>query len=197
MKIDRRLNLVLSVTRDDGTEVWVHHTPIRREIYEQHFLVLTKTMAAMYEQSLPPTMSARIALLMIRKVADELDVRQQVETTLLPEIWRMTMVLVPSQPQLVNGGSIGGWQPLPLEKVMQEKIISEEDAEEVKNYVCFFTAASWIHRKSELDEIVYPMLTRSGSQIVSSNSTDFMASLQTSTPAASTGAMATPSSIPS
>jgi hypothetical protein len=56
MKLDRRLNLVLSVTREDGTEMWVHHTPIRREIYEQHFLVLTKTISAMYEEGLPPGM---------------------------------------------------------------------------------------------------------------------------------------------
>ena len=41
MKIDRKLNLVLSVTRDEGVEVFVHSTPISRAIYESHFLVLS------------------------------------------------------------------------------------------------------------------------------------------------------------
>jgi hypothetical protein len=192
MKLDRRLNLVLSVTREDGTDLWVHHTPIRREIYEQHFFVLTKMMAAMYEERLPPPMAARISLLMLRKIAKELGVLAEVEGTLLPEVWRMTNVMVPTKG---SNGTAGGWTPLPLEKVLHDRLIDDEDGEEVKNHVCFFTAASWVHRKTELDEMVYPMLIGSGAQIVSSDSTAYLASLQTSTPAESSGETATPSSI--
>jgi hypothetical protein len=131
---------------------------------------------------------------MLRKVADELGVRQPVEGMLLPEIWRMTNVLVPGHSL---NGSNPGWTTLPLEKVIADKMIDPEDAEEVKNHVCFFTSASWIHKRRELDTIIYPMLTGSGSQIVSSNSTEFIASLPTSTPPAPTGEKAPASSIPS
>jgi hypothetical protein len=194
MKLDRRLNLVLSVDREDETTMWVHHTPVRVEIFDNHFLVLTKTISSMYEQGLPPPMCARIALLMLRKTAKEMgqDVEQQVEGALLPEIWRMTNVMVPG-----IGTNGTGWTTLPLEKVIQDKFMSEEDAREVRNHLVFFTAASWVHKKDELENMIYPILKSSGSQITSSNSTDFLSSLPISTPTASSGETATPASIPS
>jgi len=193
MKIDRRLNLVLSVTTEDAQTMWVHHTPIRREIFQSHFLVITKTLSAMYEEQLPPGMGMRIALLMMRRVAKDMGepIPQQVEMALLPELWRLTNVLVPNY----NNGS--GWTTLPLEKVIADKIIDEEDAEEVKNHIVFFTCASWVHKRTELDEMIYPILRNSGSQITSLNSTEFIASLPTSTPTVSTGETGTALSIPS
>jgi|SRR5262252_8449473 len=192
MRLDRRLNLILSVTRDDDSMIWVHHTPVRREVFEEHFLVLTKTISSMYEQGLPPPMASRIALLMLRKVADDMGLRPTVDGALLPEMWRMTNVMVSG---LGMNGS--GWSTLPFEKVVADKLIDEEDAQEVRNYVVFFTAASWVHKKDELERMLYPMLRDSGLQITSSTSTDLLASLPTLTPPVSTGVTATPSVIPS
>jgi hypothetical protein len=192
LKLDRRLNLVLEVTTDEDKTVWVHHTPIRREVFEMHFLVLTKVMAAMYEQSLPPPMAQRIALLMLRKTAKAMgeQVEQEVEVGLLPEIWRTTNCLV-------QGAAGAAWTMLPLEKVIADKTISEDDAWEVRNHICFFTAASWVHKRDELVEMIYPLLGTSGSQTTSLTATEWIASLPISTPAENTGATATPSSIPS
>jgi len=172
--------------------IWVHHTPVRREVFEEHFLVLTKTISSMYEQGLPPPMASRIALLMLRKVADDMGLRPTVDGALLPEMWRMTNVMVSG---LGMNGS--GWSTLPFEKVVADKLIDEEDAQEVRNYVVFFTAASWVHKKDELERMLYPMLRDSGLQITSSTSTDLLASLPTLTPPVSTGVTATPSVIPS
>jgi hypothetical protein len=194
MKIDRRLNLVLNITSDDDSVIWVHHTPIRREIFETHFLLLTKTVAAMYEQGLPPPMAARITLLMMRKTAKDMGLlyETQLEQGLLPEIWRMTNCLVQGL-----GQNPKGWLMVPFEKVLADKMISEDDASEVRNQVCFFTGASWVHRQSERDQMIYPMLIGSGSQTTSLTPMDWINSLPTSTPSESTGEKATPSSIPS
>jgi hypothetical protein len=192
MKIDRRLNLVLTVTTDDDKTIYVHHTPIRREIFEAHFLILTKLMAGMYEQNLPPPMAQRIAMLMLRKVAKDMGVEQSVETSLLPEIWRVTNCLVQGLGQIDTG-----WTTLPFEKITAEKMISEDDAAEVRNHIVFFTAASWVHKRDELTDLIYPMLATSGSQTTSLTSTEWIASLPTSTPVENTGAKATVSSIPS
>jgi hypothetical protein len=192
-KLDRRLNLVLSVTTDDGAEMWVHHTPIRREVFQTHFLVITKTVSAMYEEGLPPNIASRVAMLMLRKVAKDMGtpIPEQVEQALLPELWRLTNVMIP------NPNGAAGWLTVPLEKVIADKVIDEEDAEEVKNHVVFFTCASWVHKKNELEEMIYPILQNSGSQITSLNSTDFRPSSPTSTPVENTGETATASSIPS
>jgi hypothetical protein len=192
-KINRRLNIVDEVTTDDGTTIYVYSQPVRREIWEQHYLLMTKGLASIYEGNLPPTMGARIALRMLRTTADSMgpDVREQLDTLLLPEIWRLTTVLIPDKEQ-------GGWATLPFEKSIKDGYIDEDDAEVIRNQLAFFTCASWVHTRGELKEMIYPMMTVAlGAQIVSLTSTEFLNSLPTATPAANTGATATVSSIPS
>jgi hypothetical protein len=190
--INRRLNIVDEVTNGDIT-VYVHSTPIRREIYDQHYLLLTITINRMYEKNITPAMGARIAMRLMRDVATEMGdgEREKLDSQLFPEIWRLTNVLVPDPER-------GGWTMLPFEKAIKDGFIDEDDADVVRNHLAFFTAASWVHTRKELNEMIYPMMTAAlGSQIVSSTCTDFQHSLPTSTPAASIGATATPSSMPS
>lgn len=186
--LDRRLNIVDTITTSDGRKLHVHSTPIRREIFDQHYLVLAKLISQLYAQDISPLIGQRIALRMVRDLADELGRKADVDTNLLPEIWRLTNVLVPDP-------AGGGYQTLPFERAISDGLIGEDDADVVRNLLCFFTAASWVHSQKELKEMIYPMLRTSGSQTVSSTLTDYRASLPTSTPAEPTGAngTATPS----
>lgn len=189
MKLDRRLNLVLTVEQNDGSMIYVHSTPISREVYEANFLLLTKTLAAMYEQGLSPAMCARVAGLMLKKTAAEMNQKESdaLERNLMPEIRRLTNVI------LLSGK---GWETVPYQEIVDRDILSRDDRAEVENHLCFFTAASWIHRKEELEKVIYPILNGSGYQTVSSSCTEFAASLPTSMPDANTGATAQVSSIP-
>lgn len=191
--INRRLNIVDEVTTADGVTLYVHSVPIRAEIWDQHYLVLTKTLNDIYERGMAPGMASRIALNVLRDTARSIseETLERVDGLLLPEIWRLTNVLVP-QPG-------AGWTMLPFEKVVADKLIDDEDERTIRNHIVFFTAASWVHTRKELDQMIYPMMRSDtfGAQIVSSSCTDFMRSLQTSTPAATTGETATPSSMPS
>lgn len=191
-EINRRLNIVDEVTTGDIT-VYVHSTPIRREIFDQHYLLLTKTINRMYEESITPVMGARIAYRLMRDVAKEMgDIAvTKVDTLLFPEIWRLTNVLAPNPER-------GGWEMLPFEKAVKDGLIDEDDADVIRNHLAFFTAASWVHTRKELKTMIYPMMTAAlGSQIVSSTCTEFRDSLPTSTLAESIGVMATASSMPS
>lgn len=191
-EINRRLNIVDEITNGDTT-VYVHSTPIRREIWDQHYLLLTKTINRMYEENLTPPMGARIAMRLMRDVATGMGEaeRNRLDTLLFPEIWRLTNVLVPDPER-------GGWTQLPFEKAIKDGLIDEDDADVVRNHLAFFTAASWVHTRKELKDLIYPMITGAlGSQIVSSTCTDFQGSLPTSTPVVNTGATAIPSSMPS
>jgi hypothetical protein len=219
MKIDRKLNIVLTIVESvevteavvkDGKPVikdgqpetktvskdvpvaYVHAEPISTEIYEAHFLVLTKTLLGMYDQGIQVADSAsRIAMLMLRQTAAQMGpgVTASIESGLFPEIWRLTNVLMPGK-----GGN--GWQLIPFQEVIQNKLLGEEDIKEVQNRLCFFTAASHFHSRAELAKTVWPMLEFYGAQITSSTSTEYLTSLPISTTTANTGAKATPSSIP-
>lgn len=187
MKIDRKLNLVLSVTRDDGVELHVHSTPISREIYEANFLILSKAISAMYEEGLAPGICSRVALMMMRKVAAKLGDTDALEKMLLPEIWRLTNVLMPTE---------RGWETVPFQTVINNKMMSDNDIAEVQNFICFFIAASWVHKKAELHAVIYPLLTASGGSTTLLTCTEYGSSLQTSKPEENTGATVTASSIP-
>jgi hypothetical protein len=192
-EINRRLNIVDEVTSADGVTIYVHSTPVRREIWEQHYLLMTKTIARIYEENLPPTMGARVALRLMRTMAQSMGdaVLDQLESLLLPEIWRLTTVLVPDKEN-------GGWQQLPFEKATKDKLIDDDDEDVIRNHLAFFTAASWVHTRTELREMIYPMMRAAlGAQIVSLTSMEFLSSLPTATPTANSGVMATQSSIPS
>lgn len=190
MKIDRRLNLVLEVTREDGSTIYVHHTPISKEVYEANFMFITRVLVSMYAQGLPLGSCMLVAMLQMKKLAEQMDQASNtkptvaaLENNLLPEIWRLTNVVMPGD---------RGWTTLPFE--MAAKTMDPEDLAEVQNNICFFTAASWVHPRRERKSL-YEGLD-SVMQTVSLNCTEFAASLPTSMPGANTGEKAVPSSFP-
>lgn len=176
MRINERLNLVLTVDRADGSTAYVHATPIRREIFDLHFLVLTKTLTSMYAQGFGPGTCQRMAARMLREVAKGMGVWEGpsgVQATLMIEIRRLSNAIVPSA---------NGWETMPYEDAVSTKRFDEDDIDGVENSLVFFTAASWVHSMKELGDEIYPML-----ETTSSNCTAFTASLRKSIEDASSG----------
>jgi hypothetical protein len=191
IKIDKRLNLVLEVQRDDGTSVYVHSVPIGKEVYEANFRLITRTAVGMYSDGLAPGACARIAALAMRATAKDMDgssgdTHRRAAESLLQEVWRLTNILMPG---------LRGWETVPFHNVIQEKTLDDEQVSEVQNILAFFTVVSWFHRESERTDI-YQMLRIYGAQTVSSNVTEYSASLPISIPGATTGATVLPSSTP-
>lgn len=193
MKINRKLNLVIPVDRGDEGTIYVHSTPISREVFERYFLVISKTFAAIYTEGLGIAAGPRVASLLLRKVAEDMggtDERaraaawEDVQNGLMAEIKRLTNVVVSGH---------GGWTTLPFQEAVDRKMLDPDDASEVENALAFFTVASAMHKKSELPTILTGAASLWGGQIVSSNSTEFAASLPISTPDGNSGAKATPS----
>lgn len=187
MKIDKKLNLVLEIERDDNSVVAIHHTPISSEIYKSHFRFISKVLFGLYMDGMTPAQCTRLVHdAMLESIRDNGDRFKDVEKTLLNEIWRLTNVVVPGE---------RGWETVPFYEAMKGEWLSSGDVDEVKNYVCFFTSASWVHGRRELPGM-YEMVAQSGVLTTSLDSTEYARSLPTSTLAANTGAMETPSSIP-
>lgn len=193
MHLDKHLNLVVPVDREHGPTVYVHSTPIRREIFEAHFLPISKAFARIHAEGLGPISGPRVALLMLRKVSQELgawDGEGGVEAALIPEIRRLTNVLMPGE---------AGWSSIPFDLAEKHGRLSGEDAAEVMNAIAFFICASVMVKRRDLADYMGMALQIWGGQTTSLNATEFAASLPTSTGTVSSGQSqtATPLSIPS
>ncbi len=191
LTLNRRLNLVIPVETTPGVTVYVHSTPISAETFEAYFDVIAKTFTEIYAGGYNYVSGPRIAKLLLKKVATTMGVwdgPRGVNAGLIGEIRRLANVVAPSG---------RGWAATPLEDALAQKVLSDEDASEVENAICYFTVASAMHKRAELRPILESAINVWGGRLESLNSTELSDSLSRSTPPESTGAKATPSSIPS
>lgn len=185
MKIARDLNLVQSIETDLGT-IHVHSAPLSREVWENYFLVLAKTYAAIFSEGLTIVAGPGMANLLLKRIAMASGVwagASGVEQGLLPEIRRLTNVVVPS-------GS--GWQTMPYEELLRGDLLDKEDVSSVEAAIVFFTCASAVLRgrqnRSKLEILTGGLRNAWGASSTSSDVMAFAASLPTLTPAETTGA---------
>lgn len=192
VKINRALNLVVPVETSDGTTVYIHSVPVPREVFEQHYLVISKTFAAIHQEGLAALSGPRVAALLLKDVAQRTravhpgarpgetawDEPDGVERALLPEIRRLTNVIMPSAQ---------GYQTLPFQTVIDRHLLSDEDLAEVEGVVTFFTVASAMHRRAVLPAFLTGMSSLWGAEVTSSNCTEYAASLRTRTETDSSG----------
>lgn len=188
MNLDRRLNFVIPVDRGDGTIDFVHASPIGEATFDKYFMVIGQAFAQLYNGGLGLFAGPRVAAKLIKRIAISTecwDGEDGVERGLFVEMRRRA-----------NFVRAGGVDPIPLEEAIASKAISAEDASEVENALAFFTVASSMHKRSELPTILAVVARIWDARTTSSNSTEFSASLKTSTAPANTGAKAKRSHIP-
>lgn len=196
-RLDKKLNLVFPVAHGDKV-TYIHSMPIRRETFEQYFLVISKTFAAIYKEDLQLFAGPRVCALMLKQVAKETtriggsswwEGPDGVEAGLINEIHRLTNV--------VCTDDTGQWITMPYEDAVLHRVLDEDDVQEVEGVLAFFTVNYAIHKR----EIAWGILTSAGElwgwQITSSALQEFKTSLTTSTSEDSTGETGTALSIPS
>lgn len=191
MRLDRKINLALTVERDQDT-VYVHSTPLREEVFDTFFMTLSRTWAAMTAEGgewmlrMGPRNAARV-LKKIATEAKEWDGAAGVQTGFLAEIRRTSNVIFPSEE---------GWQSMLLQEAVDRKFLTVSDAREVENALTFFTLGCATESPKKADSMMSTVFGLFGAQLTSLDSTAFQASLPTSTPAESTGETGKASSIP-
>lgn len=184
MRLDKKLNLVIPVDRDDGSRVFVHSTPVSYTLFDLYWEPVGKTFAEIYGGGYNVVAGPRIAAKMLRKVSTEMrmwDTKGGVQQGLLAEVHRLTMVLVPGEK---------GWQQIPFDQAVSSKLLEPQEIDEVEGAVCFFTVASLTHRKADLPSVMEGAAKIWDAQIVSLSSTEFMNSLPISTADANSSATA-------
>jgi hypothetical protein len=176
--LTKKLNLALPVETERG-KIWVHSTPVSREIFEANYMLLVKTLAFMYANGVGPSFAPRVARLAIKDVAKEMDEEKDVSVDFLQEVYRLTNVLMP-----VEGG---GWNTIPYYEVKSKKLIDEQAIGEVENAIIYFILASAIHLRSELPMAYISLQSTWKAQTTPLTVTEFGSSLMTSTTPVSTG----------
>ena len=179
MRLDKALNLVIPIDNDDG-RIYVHSTPVSREVFEKYFLAISKTFAAIYSEGLNVLAGPRVAALMLRQVSKDLDI----DTGLIDEIRRLSNVIVAGK-------------PVPLEVALNQGVLSAEDYHEAEGMIVFFICVSAMHKRSLVASILAEMCGLWASGTTLSNCTEYANSLPTSIETASSGETVTPSVIPS
>lgn len=193
MRIDRRLNLVQPVATDAGT-LYLHSVPISRVVWENYYLMLSKTYAALMSEGLNIIAGPPIAKMMLREIAitsKRWDGPDGVEKGLLAEIRRLTNVLVPTD---------AGWQTLPFDEVLRRDLIDEDALADAEGAMVFFTCVSAVLRgptsKEKLTILIGGIESVWGVQTTPLDVTAFGSSLPTSMSAATSAPTPKPSSAP-
>lgn len=188
MKISRNMNLVLSVETEMGA-AYLHASPITKEVYRQHFFILSKTFSAIFSEGLGVVAGPRIAYLMLEKICSDMkiwDGAEGVKNTLVAEIIRLSNLVYP-----VEGK---GWDTVPLEVAIDREII---DLDEAIGELVFFTCISSINKPPQAKAMMEQVNGMWGSVVTSLTLTDWIASLPTSRHKGSTGATVKTSSVTS
>jgi hypothetical protein len=191
MKIDRKLNLVLPIIRDDGTQFFVHSTPISNDVFQQYWEIAGQTMNALYSRGFG-MFAPRYACMMLLKIAKEnggTDPKRQAE-----EVQRVEQGFLAELHQRTNVFALGekGWELRAFDEAKSSGLIDDDEAAEIDNAVVFFTLASRSHLKSQMEEVRGALsLWKARTELL--DCTAFRKSLPTSTVGASTGETATPS----
>lgn len=189
MKLDRKLNFVIPIYENDEKTVraYVHSTPITSEVSDRYFMILAQTFAAIFNRGLGVAAGPGVALRLLQHIATTEGVWENigdapgVKTGLVEEIRRLTMILVPA-------GAREAWQQVPLQVAVDRQMISDDDRSEVENAIVFFIAVSATLARVQRKAMLEAASGLWNAQISSLTSTEFAASLRTSTATGSSGA---------
>ncbi|MBZ6546914.1 hypothetical protein FMJ40_06340 [Klebsiella variicola] len=182
MKIDKKLNLVTNITREDGSIVYLHVTPFPYEVVEEYCVLLGNLFTNFITQ-VGPLGSARVAAMMLKKrLKQEQEARLEdgkslsdlpKSLTLVDEIQRLTVVI----------HNVGGqWKTTPLEVAFNQGIIDPDEYREVEGEVVFFMVSSAIQKANLIAPTVGTVIKMYDGQLTSSSVTAFRDSLQTLKP---------------
>lgn len=172
LSLSEKLHLVIPIYAEDNETIhaYVHSAPISSEVFEAHFLLISKTFAAIHAEGLGNVAGPRVASLILNKVAERIGDPSNA-IALMNEVRRLTNVLMRTD---------RGWETYAFQDVTDGRLLDEEDLNEVINSVVFFTAAYVMHQRKNRKAFLVGAAIIWGAQISPLDFTAFVASQRTS-----------------
>lgn len=166
-RINNKLNLVLEIPDDKGT-IYIHSTPISVDIFNQFYLVLSRTFSFIYSKGLHLT-APRIAHLVLKEIAAEEGQLEAVQNGLMNEIIRLSNVISPSDKGYVTNT---------LSDALSRNMITKEEFEEIKGMLVFFYCVSSVARKELIEPTMKQLTDLWCGQVTYLSFTEYKDSLQ-------------------
>ena len=189
MKIDRKLNIVIPIETESKGLIYVHSTPISRDVFEQFYLELGKVFSQCFDainQAHLALTAPQLAYPALKTMAIKAGNWEEVKKGLINEIVRLTNVLVTGEK---------GWESIPLDLAIKREILDEDEESEVLSALTFFTAICRVAPK----DLRMSFLEMAGSlrswELTSLDSTEYLNGLTIPVKAVTTGKKAKESSI--
>ena len=178
MRIDKALNLIIPIERDDGVILFAHSTPIDEGTFVAYHRAISMTYAQLTADGLIGSGGVRNPDLMLRDVCTRAGLWDDdpqtktigVERGLLGEIRRLTNVFAPTGDK---------WEMVPLSDCERSDILSPREVREVEAAAVFFTCASRNFPRQNLREFLQMCSGRIGAHVTFSSCTDLQRSLPT------------------
>jgi len=182
-KINKQLNLVATMRRDDGSIMHVHSQPISSDLFDAHMDVLEDTYAHYMSPQNRDRMGlgARRAHKRLLAIANNLGKSDEVERGLMPEIRRLTNIA------LFSGNK---WEETGYQDLLDRNVLDQQEIDEINGRLVFFMAASHLFPRDRLEPLMNGAMAMWGAQTTSLPFMEYLNSLQTSTAGASSGATA-------
>jgi len=189
MKIDRKLNIVIPIETESKGLIYVHSTPISRDVFEQFYLELGKVFSQCFDsinQAHLALTAPQLAYPALKTMTIKAGNWEEVKKGLINEIVRLTNVLVTGEK---------GWESIPLDLAIKREILDEDEESEVLSALTFFTAICRVAPK----DLRMSFLEMAGSlrswELTSLDSTEYLNGLTISAKIVVTGKKAKESSI--
>ena len=174
MRIDKKLNLIVPISLENGETVYCHSMPILKETFQRYSLVIAATFSKLLVNGLQ-SMGARIAAFALQEIAEEMgrwEGVHGVKEGLLNEIDRLTNVLAMGS---------NGWESIPVETAISRGALDAEDFEEAKQKIVFFILISAMARRDVADSFMVILENDWGMLTTPLNCTAYGNSLKIST----------------
>jgi hypothetical protein len=200
MRIDKQLNLIISLFNDDGDpdakpprpyslRAKVHSASISTETYHAHFEIIGQVFTKIHTDRYHSISAPKVAYRLLQKIAVangiwESDPRKGlvgVKEGLVGEIHRLTNILAPTEK---------GWRDLMYEEALEEGVLSPEEAEEVDSMLVFFTVGSRMYPRLHAKRILNDAMSLQDAQVEYLSFMEFKASPPTSTADGNSGGTA-------
>ncbi|HET8687475.1 MAG TPA: hypothetical protein VFM18_12545 [Methanosarcina sp.] len=168
MNISKDLNLVVKTEGD----VYFHHSPILYETFKKYHFVICSTFTKLLTAGMQIT-GAQVAAMTLEETAKEMgkwEGPEGIKDGLIGEIERLTNVICLSD---------SGWESFPVNIALSRNFVEEEDWEEAKQRIVFFTLICAMTKKEVRNDLLTIMNDSWQTQTTLSGCTDFAVSLQT------------------
>ncbi|MDG5478344.1 hypothetical protein P8R94_21935 [Citrobacter freundii] len=170
VKIDKKLNFVSTITRDDGSMVYLHVVPFPYEVVEQNCVLLGNLFNNFF--TLVGTVGApRVAAMMLRNIIKSRQENGDIAPgapTIIDDIQRLTTVI---------WNDNGVWKTSPLDAAFKNDLITPDEYREIEGEIVFFMVNSAIQKANLVAGTMGHALEMYSGQLVSLSITEYRDSL--------------------